>query len=66
MFFQMLWLMFASFIAGGILGVLVKGIHINVNHKHQEEAPEEFNLVDETDIPEEYRIFLEKSKGIIE
>lgn len=66
MYIEIVWMMFASFLAGMIAGLLIKGIHINVNHKHHEDAPEEFNSIDETDIPEEYRLFLEKSKGIIE
>lgn len=65
MFIQMLWLMFASFGAGLVVGLLIKGIHVHVNQKRQE-APETYNQTYEDQIPDEYAQYIEKTKGMIE
>jgi hypothetical protein len=35
--------MFISFICGYVAGNLQKGIHVNINHNQQPEAPTEYN-----------------------
>lgn len=65
MFIEMLWLIFASFLSGIIVGLIIKGIHIHINQRPPE-PPGEFNEIDEESVPPQYRQFIEKTKGFID
>ena len=65
MFIQLLWLMLVSFGLGIVTGLLIKGIHVNVNQR-QPEAPEKFNETYEEQIPLEHQKYIERTNGFIE
>lgn len=43
MFIEILAMLLVSFGCGVVVGILTKGININVNHKQTPEAPKEYN-----------------------
>lgn len=59
-----MYLLLIAFALGLIVGILVNGVRINVNHVGKE-IPEETNKVNTQYMPEDYKLYVEKTQGFI-
>lgn len=64
MFLQYLFMMLVTFICGLVVGLLMKGININITHR-EPEAPAEEMKTSVNLMPEEMRRYAEQNHGQI-
>lgn len=62
MYFTIFFLVLASFIAGYVVGLVQKGIHVNINHK-EKEIPTTYNPSLATELPPEVQQYYHETKG---
>jgi hypothetical protein len=60
----MLTVFTGGMLLGLAVGILVGGINININHKNEPEAPQEYNKT-EVNLPDEMKQYAELNKGYI-
>lgn len=65
MFLQVLAMLLVSFGCGVVVGVLTKGININVNHKNEPEAPKEYHKSITSNLSDEMIQYAQQHRGQI-
>lgn len=65
MFLQALIMIIVSFGCGVVVGLLTKGININVNHNQTPEAPKEFNKAVTSNLSNEMLQYAHEHQGQI-
>lgn len=61
MYFTIFFLVLASFITGYVVGLVQKGIHVNINQK--QDIPTEFNPSLASELPPEIQHYYHETKG---